>query len=330
MYLTCYPPGNVASDFVIAHATSYDGISWNMDATPIIESDSSNSIYGVLVGEPGAVVYNDSIYLFFTAAGTLNSQAIQCISLMKSSNGTNFTAPEIAVQLPQDVYPLTNNYWGLSTPSALAINDTIYLFTDVARTINGEWTQVALHQFKTMANSGIWYHDTLPIHTMQDFVWTDGDYISNLLAPTPLLDDNGLLRIWYAGYRLADVNGIDTTYHVYFDSLGMMHINPDFWGIGTSAYQFSVISNVERIYNQELKLDYFPNPAKEQVLVRFNNIIQDGKLTVYDMSGRNVISQTLSTRNNIIIDVSTLQAGIYFLEMQAGERRFYDKLVVEK
>lgn len=64
MYLTCYPPGNVASDFVIAHATSNDGIIWNMDATPIIESDSSNSIYGVLVGEPGAMVYNDSIYLF--------------------------------------------------------------------------------------------------------------------------------------------------------------------------------------------------------------------------------------------------------------------------
>jgi sucrose-6-phosphate hydrolase SacC (GH32 family) len=120
MYLTCYPPGNIASDFVIAHATSSDGITWNMDATPIIESDGSNSIYGDLVGEPGAVVYNDSIHLFFTAAGTVNAQAVQCIGLMKSADGTNFTAPEIAVQLPQDVYPLTDNYWGLSTPSALS------------------------------------------------------------------------------------------------------------------------------------------------------------------------------------------------------------------
>jgi predicted GH43/DUF377 family glycosyl hydrolase len=154
MYLTCYPPGNNPAEFVIAHATSTDGINWNMDATPIIESDGSNSIYGDLVGEPGAMVYNDSIYLFFTAAGTLNSQAVQCIGLMKSADGTNFTSPQIAVQLPQDVYSLADNYWGLSTPSALAINDTIYLFTDVARTINGEWTQVALHQFKTIANSG--------------------------------------------------------------------------------------------------------------------------------------------------------------------------------
>jgi hypothetical protein len=330
MYLTCYPPGNVASDFVIAHATSNDGINWVMDASPVIESDGSNSIYGNLVGEPGAMVYNDSIYLFFTAAGTVNSQAVQCIGLMKSANGTDFSAPQIAVQLPQDVYPLTDNYWGLSTPSALAINDTIYLFTDVARVINGNWTQVALHQFKSLANSNVWFHDTIPIHTMQDFVWTDGDYLSTLLAPTPLLDDNGVLRIWYAGYRLADVNGVDTTYHVYYDSLGIMHIDPDFWGIGTSSYQFPMVTNVEAIYNNELKLDYFPNPAREQVLVHFNKMIQNGKLTVYDMSGRNVISQTLSTRNNIIIEVSALEMGIYFLEIKEGERRFYGKLVVEK
>jgi hypothetical protein len=330
MYLTCYPPGNVASDFVIAHATSNDGISWSMDASPIIESDSSNTIYGVLVGEPGAVVYNDSIYLFFTAAGTINSQAIQCIAIMKSADGANFTAPQIAVQLPQDVYPLTDNYWGLSTPSALAINDTIYLFTDVARVINGEWTQVALHQFKTLANSGIWYHDTLPIHTMQDFAWTNGDYLSNLLAPTPLLDDNGLLRIWYAGYRIADVNGVDTTYNVYFDSLGIMHIDPDFWGIGTSTYQFPVLTKVNAIDSDELKLNCFPNPAREQVFVRFNKIIQDGKMTVYDMAGRNVISQVISRKNNLMMDVNTLEAGIYFLEMQEGELRYYGKILVEK
>jgi hypothetical protein len=91
-----------------------------------------------------------------------------------------------------------------------------------------------------------------------------------------------------------------------------------------------MVTNVEAIYNNELKLDYFPNPAREQVLVHFNKMIQNGKLTVYDMSGRNVISQTLSTRNNIIIEVSALEMGIYFLEIKEGERRFYGKLVVEK
>jgi len=94
---------------------------------------------------------------------------LQGIGLIKSANGTIFTNPELAVLLPQDVYALIDNYWGLSTPSALAINDSIYLFADVAQVINGEWIQVAPHQFKTLANSGVWYHDTISIPTMADF-----------------------------------------------------------------------------------------------------------------------------------------------------------------
>jgi predicted GH43/DUF377 family glycosyl hydrolase len=36
MYLTCYPPGNNPAEFVIAHATSANGINWSMDATPVL------------------------------------------------------------------------------------------------------------------------------------------------------------------------------------------------------------------------------------------------------------------------------------------------------
>jgi hypothetical protein len=48
------------------------------------------------------------------------------------------------------------------------------------------------------------------------------------------------------------------------------------------------------------------------------------------MAGRMVICQSILATNNLRIDVSTLQTGIYFLEMQEGEMRFYGKLVVEK
>lgn len=253
---------------------------------------------------------------------------MQCIGLMKSADGTNFTTPQIAVQLPQDVYPLNDNYWGLSTPSALAINDTIYLFTDVARTINGEWTQVALHQFKTIANSGVWYHDTLPIHTMQDFVWTDGDYLSNLLAPTPLLDDNGLLRVWYAGYRLADVNGADTTYNVYFDSLGIMHINPDFWGIGTSSYQFPLVTKMNDRNKENQFLTCYPNPALQLVTINMNQPILQGKISIFDNMGRSVFNEHIQAGNSFTFDISILTPGLYYVEVLASEMKFYKKLVV--
>jgi hypothetical protein len=234
------------------------------------------------------------------------------------------------VQLPQDVYPLADNYWGLSTPSALAINDTIYLFTDVARTINGEWTQVALHQFKTIANSGVWIHDTVPIHTMQDFVWTNGDYLSSLLAPTPLLDDNGLLRIWYAGYHLADVNGVDTTYNLYFDSLGIMHINPDFWGIGTSSYQFPMVTKMDDINGNEFKFYIYPNPANDKVYMSFNKIIQDGKLTIYDITGMAVIKKSIICTNSLSFDIVSIQSGTYFIAVEEDGIGIYKQLMIAK
>jgi len=56
MYLTCYPLGNIASEFVLAHAIFSNGINWTMDPLPVLTSDGSAAFYGALVGEPGALV----------------------------------------------------------------------------------------------------------------------------------------------------------------------------------------------------------------------------------------------------------------------------------
>lgn len=305
MYLTCYPPGNIASDFVLAHATSTNGINWTMDSAPILESDGSNTIYGSLVGEPGAVVYHDSIYVFFTASGVLSSTPINCIGLMKSSDGTNFTTPQVAVQMPQSVYPTSSNYWGLSTPSALAINDTLYLFTDVAQTINNVWTQVALHQFKTDGSSGVWDFDDAPIHTIQDFSWTNGTFYSEIRSITPLMDDNGKLRIWYAGNRLADVSlAGDTTYHITVDGLGNLHVDPNYWGIGTSEYQYSVTTKLTETTSNQFSI--YPNPTSG--IIHLNKKIF---IEVYDVLGNQVISKRLSDT----INLSTFFEGIYFINI---------------
>ncbi len=330
MYLTCYPPGNVASEFVIAHASSLDGINWNMDATPILTSDGNATFYGELVGEPGAIVYQDSICVFFTAAGLVNGNFVQTIGLMKSSDGTTFGAPQPTVFLPQNVYPLSDNYWGLSTPSALTINDSIYLFTDVARVVNGEWTQVALHQFKTYGNSGIWFADTLPIHTMQDFIWTDGDYLSNLLAITPLMDDNGLLRIWYSGYRLADVNGVDTTYNVSIDSSGFLHVIPDYWGIGTSTYQFQTPVSNQNLSLNKSSLSLFPNPSGNFITINSSSSLRGAEIFISEITGNQVLNFIHPHEEMPIIDLHELKSGLYFLSVCREENCRVVKFMVHK
>lgn len=306
MYTTVYP-ANVAEDFAVAHATSTNGINWTMDAAPILESPGTATWYGSIVGEPGAIVYRDSIFVFFTAGGIQASLPIQCIGLLKSPDGTNFNSPEQAVFLPQDVYPLSSDYWGLSTPSALAINDSIYLFTDVAQIVGGNWTQVALHQFKTDGNSGVWYHDPNPIHVQQDFAWTNGNYLSEIRSITALMDDNDLLRIWYAGNHIADVSGTDTTYNVTVDAFGI-HVLPNFWGIGTSEYQFSIPTSIIESSNSTINI--YPNPAN--TVITISNKTNAKSYQLRNILGQVVLNGTLT--NSQQIDISSLPIGMYFLQ----------------
>lgn len=316
MYLTAYPPGNVATDFVLSHATSTDGISFTMDANPILTSDGSSSFYGDIIGEPGAIIYHDSIYVFFTASGTIASTPSQSIGLIKSPDGSSFSTPESVVSIPNDVYPVINGYWGLSTPSALAINDSIYLFTDVAQTINGNWTQVALHQFKTDGQSGIWHHDLQPIHTKEDFSWTDGDYLSEIRSITPLLEENGLLRIWYAGNRIADFTGTDTLYHVTIDGTGFLHVDPAYWGIGTSEFQFDLagITDQEHSFFQ-----LYPNPSSGCFTLFSEIDLGSASIEVYSSTGRLIKKVEPNGSNFIQLDLTENLPGIYLISVKTND-----------
>ncbi len=314
MFLTVYPGANVAGDFSISHATSTDGISWVMDTNSILESDSTLDWKEIIVGEPGAIVYHDSLYLFFTAVGTNNNLPVQSIGLIRSSNGTNFGAAIQVVTRPEDVYPAANNWSMLSTPSALAINDSIYLFTDVARIINGTWTQVALHQFKTFGNLSSWYHSNSPIHSMEDFYWTNGSFSSELRSITPLMDDNGRLRIWYAGNNLAEINDTiingttfyDTIYHATVDSAGF-HADPNYWGIGTSEYQFT-----NSTVGLDSKINFtptviYPNPAADYIIIRSS---KKEEWKIINSYGQTIAS---NQRPNTRINLSQFPNGIYYL-----------------
>ena len=307
MYIIAYPvTPQDAYSFTIGHAVSSDGISWQIDANPILESDGSSTWMGSVVGEPGALVYHDSIYLFFSGAGVENSSAVQSIGLIRSSDGTHFGAAIEAVKLPQDVYPTASGWIGLSTPSALAINDSIYLFTDVAKSVNGKWTQVALHQFKTYGNLNHWYHSNSPIYTTTDFSWTNGNYISEIRSITPFMDDNGKLRIYYAGNHLGDISGTDTTYHITTDSLGL-HVDPNFWGIGTSEYQFPAVSTgIDSKTYSEASLIY-PNPAADFIIIQSS---KNQEWNIINSLGEAVIRHQ---KTNTRINVSFLSNGIYYL-----------------
>jgi hypothetical protein len=294
MYNTVYTQ-NVAQLFRISHATSPDGINWQMDAAPILFPDPNTSWMSEIVGEPGALVKDDTLLLFFTAISNIGDVSI---GLLRSTDGQSFIDTTQVVTNPTDVYPYTADYLGLSTPAAVLVGDTIYLFTDVVRLDSlDDWDQVGLHQFKSYGDITKWYHDTAPIHTDDDFTWTDGNYISNLLGPTPLMDGNKL-RIWYWGYDLAQVSLIDTTYHVH--QVGSdFHPDLGHWGIGTSEFVYSNLTDVdaEDALNPNITIEYHQNKGVVQTRNKLPSI-----LNIYSISGQLLYQNTFTNTHKFNID----------------------------
>ncbi|MBA3900475.1 MAG: T9SS type A sorting domain-containing protein [Bacteroidetes bacterium] len=61
-----------------------------------------------------------------------------------------------------------------------------------------------------------------------------------------------------------------------------------------------------------------PNPAKENIKVRFNSDTA-GIITVYNISGKVVIKENIpSSASQVVIDLTHLEAGIYFIQFNNG------------
>ncbi|MFT4662422.1 MAG: hypothetical protein ACI9AT_001023 [Ulvibacter sp.] len=298
MYNTVYLE-NIPSLFKVSHATSSDGIEWIMDDIPSLVPDPTVDWMSEIVAEPGAVVKNDTLHLFFTG---ISSSGEVSIGLARSLDGSSFLDTTQVVTLPTDVYPVSEGYLGLSTPDATLVGDTIYLFTDLVRTdTHTPWNQVGLHQFKSYDNINQWYHDTTAVHMSDEFTWTDGNYLSQLLGAAPMMDGNKL-RIWYWGYDLAEIGPIDTTYHVHLEGTDL-HPNIGHWGIGTSEYLFTSVTGISD-----------PDEINSNISIEFNNgngfirtyTTEQSVMHVYAANGQLLYHNTFRNTLNFNIDYNGL------------------------
>jgi len=141
------------------------------------------------------------------------------------------------------------------------------------------------------------------------------------------MDDNGLLRIWYAGNRLADIVGVDTIYHIFIDSLGGIHADPDYWGIGTSEYQFQNASAIsEPVWAGTISL--FPNPVKGSLHLQSTKPLRNARVSVADIAGRTIRSVDDVNCSAVELDLGDLGAGIYFVRIQMGAEYWSGKIFV--
>jgi hypothetical protein len=290
---------NIPALFKVSHATSPDGISWTMDSNPTLVPDSAANWMSEIVAEPGALVKDDTLYLFYTAISNIGDVSI---GLLRSLDGSSFFDTTQVVTIPRDIYPVSEGYLGLSTPDATLVGDTIYLFAGLVRTDTFTfWNQVGLHQFKSYGDINKWHHDTISIHMSSDFPWTDGNYLSQLLGAAPLMDSNKL-RIWYWGYDLAQIGPVDTTYHV--NLVGSdLHPNLDHWGIGTSEFIFINTTSITEndLTDQNITIKYHQNKG----VIKVNNT-QPSIINIYSLSGQLLYRKTFTNTLNFNLNYGGL------------------------
>lgn len=210
MFWTGYPdawPNLDAFNFRIGHATSADGISWTQDASYLLgPSGMTGGFDEFIVGEPGPVVFNNMLYLYFTAVGVDSTlvppASLQVVGVITSADGIAWSAPALAFKPDQTVYPRASNWVGYSTPNAVVIAGKVHVFVDVANDHgNSTWTQEALHHAYSADGLTGWTQDPAPIRSLTDFAWTQRE----IRSPHATLDGT-TLRLHFAGDDIGNTN----------------------------------------------------------------------------------------------------------------------------
>jgi hypothetical protein len=95
--------------------------------------------------------------------------------------------------------------------------------------------------------------------------------------------------------------------------------------VDTSAcYTFSSIGIQE---NENLEFTVYPNPATDFVTVSFGSDQMSGLLIVTDISGRVLISETVTGQNKMQLDISNLTSGTYQMIFQNENERSISVLI---
>lgn len=196
-----YPSGKPTL-MAVGHAVSADGKTWKVSPDPVlVQSEHIQDWNGFLVGEPGAIVQGDSIFVYFSAVGARVGgvpEQDQSIGLAITKDGEHF-GPQKRVLVQAPIYPPEKGFAGYSTPSPFELNGRVHLLFDVVTSIKGnnpDWQQVALHHaYSTTDGTGDFVQDALPIFTRNSFPWTQGE----IIGPSALVDD-GKVKIWFGGH----------------------------------------------------------------------------------------------------------------------------------
>lgn len=200
MFYTGYTDQADTKTWKVGYATSSDGILWTRDTDLLLQPTDPNGAPNLdfnqfIVAEPGAVVANDTLYVYFSALGANLSvmTTLQVIGFVKTTDGDNWSSPQQTIVPDQTLYPRGSGWIGYSTPQPIYMNNKFHMFVDVVND-TPSWTQRKIHYLVSDDGETGWTHDTSEIFDRSDFSWTAHE----IRGPMPLLIGTDL-HLWFAG-----------------------------------------------------------------------------------------------------------------------------------
>ena len=214
-------------------------------------------------------------------------------------------------------------YLNVKFNDTLMVGKHYYLILNIS---NGQFTGAACCGFG-INSFGILFSTYQPVQLVDE-------PLSNL-APQLIISDTLYNEEWqrfvfdfvadslYEYLTLGNFKNDDSTYYQIFNGDSME--NGAYYFID-SLYLGERITNSENEINaEENYVKIFPNPALEKI--KINSEITFDKWTIYDLSSKRIAQNSLKNENSFEIDVSFLNAGVYYIRLETRKGSIVKKII---
>lgn len=198
-------------------------------------------------------------------------------------------------------------YFG-GSPTSTVVWDTV----DITYTYS-DYTFLDALEFQVFENTHFGYSDWVKAPELFSGIphkyvygWYNYDEATKCLSNPDNIDMPEQLY----GDGLGVMQYVDSTDMANYYSLNMTYFKQGLneWG---TPYDFSSLDNTAITTISENKLNLYPNPCANEI--HFNGPYLNGDVTIFNINGELILETTSS---NQTVDVSRLQAGVYYLRIQ--------------
>ena len=169
--------------------------------------------------------------------------------------------------------------------------------------------------------SYLWYFDTLAVDLSDTaFIILNAGDKASIEIPFEKLDS--LMNLYQVAY-LDTLEAQWTVKAVY--SGGEQYAMNTFKCIIVRAHPLGIES-----FNDQTKLQIYPNPASDQVVIAWNSEIQPESISISDVSGKLIAQHSVTSKgSSMLLDIGNYDPGNFVVTLFSGKKIFTTVLVVK-